>query len=250
MNLKSQQIALGAIVYDADCVEQPEPELFDPIYWDKKEAIVETALGRGNALLLDTDFGPLVLRSYLRGGWAAHISRDQYIYTGVERSRPFAEVRILERMLEMGLPVPRPFAGLCQRNGISYSAVLITHRITHAKVLADLLENNSNQGTDWLAIGRCIRRFHDAGVIHPDLNARNIMMNESRFPAPAYGSNEDEGVYLIDFDRAHIRPGANRSFKSNLDRLHRSLVKLWPARRAGELETCWMCLIDGYKTTS
>jgi 3-deoxy-D-manno-octulosonic acid kinase len=235
MNIKTQQSASRAIVYDADCIQQPDAGLFSPDYWNQKGAIVETAAGRGNALLLDTEFGPLVLRAYLRGGWAARMSRDQYVFTGYERSRPFVEIRILERMLEMGLPVPRPFAGLCQRNGLSYSAVLITHRIASARVLADLLDSKSDRDTDWIAIGRCIRCFHDAGVVHPDLNVRNIMIKSSG------------EIFLIDFDRAQISPGAGKSFQNNLDRLYRSLVKFWPVERAGELESCWIHLTNAYK---
>ena len=63
----------------------------------------------------------------------------------------------------------------------------------------------------WAAIGRCLRRFHDAGVQHADLNARNIMLGEQG------------EVWVLDFDRGRLRaPGAWSG--RVLDRLERSLV--------------------------
>jgi len=234
MNLKIEQNASRAIVYDADCIQHPAGDLFDPEYWQRRSAILGTAAGRGNALLLETEFGALVLRSFLRGGWVSKFSRDHYFFTGFEHSRSLKEVRILEKLTNMGLPVPKPLAGLCRRKGLSYTASILTHRITPATTLADMLETRSEGVSGWSQVGKCIRSFHDAGVIHPDLNARNILVGD------------DENVYLIDFDRASIRPGASRSFSNNLKRLHRSLVKLWPETRSGELESCWLQLTQAY----
>ena len=77
----------------------------------------------------------------------------------------------------------------------------------------------------WHAIGSCVRRFHDAGVCHADLNAHNVLLDA------------DGGVHLVDFDRGSIRaPGAWRT--ANLARLERSLAKLAGAEtaRGGALE--------------
>ena len=69
----------------------------------------------------------------------------------------------------------------------------------------------------WAAIGRCLRRFHDAGVQHADLNAQNIMLG-------AQGE-----VWVLDFDRGRLRePGAWR--ERVLDRLARSLAKIGDQR--------------------
>jgi 3-deoxy-D-manno-octulosonic acid kinase len=67
---------------------------------------------------------------------------------------------------------------------------------------------------DWAEIGRVIRRFHNAGVWHADLNAHNVLLD-------ANGA-----VTLIDFDRARFRPPAKRWREVNLARLLRSLNKL------------------------
>ena len=92
----------------------------------------------------------------------------------------------------------------------------------------------------WIAIGRCLRRFHELGVCHADLNAHNILIGtgaelpaepvppDAPLPVPRY-----ERVFLIDFDRGTLRkPGFWKD--DNLVRLRRSLEKisLGPAARA------------------
>jgi 3-deoxy-D-manno-octulosonic acid kinase len=71
--------------------------------------------------------------------------------------------------------------------------------------------------TRWAAAGRCLRRFHDAGVQHADLTANNIMLGEAG------------EVWVLDFDRGRLRePGAWR--ERVLDRLARSLAKITAGR--------------------
>ena len=98
MNLKFEQTGCRAIVYDADCMPPPGPELFDAEYWQRTGAISATAPGRGNALMLETPFGSAVMRAYLRGGRAARLSHDRYLFTGFDRCRPLAEARMLAEL--------------------------------------------------------------------------------------------------------------------------------------------------------
>lgn len=238
MNLKFQQSAGRVIVYDADCISQPDKDWFDPVFWQQNGAIVGTAPGRGSSLLLETPIGPAVLRTYLRGGWAARLSRDRYLFTGYRNARPLAEVQILAQLLAMGLPVPQPLAGQCLRHGLGYSGALLTRRINPAMPLAEGLSDMAAGSAAWPMIGQCIRRFHDAGVVHPDLNARNILLG-------AQGGRAGD-VYVIDFDGAYVHAAPRRRFRSNLGRLHRSLQKLWPAADANQLQSRWRELMAGY----
>jgi len=223
------------IVYDADCIEQPGTELFDAESWEQSGSLVGLAEGRGSALLLETSFGLAVLRRYLRGGQAARFSRDHYFFTGFERSRPLLEFNILVSLQSLGLPAPHPLAAQCVRDGLFYSGSLLTRRIPDVVPLADLLGCEEAGAELWRAIGACIRRFHEQGVVHADLNARNILVRGH------------ETVYLIDFDRARIEKDAHRSFEANLRRLRRSLEKLWPGGERQNLEECWSALMQGYR---
>ncbi len=223
------------IVYDADRMEQPGADLFDADVWAKRGSVVGEAQGRGSALFLDTPFGPAVLRKYLRGGQAARISRDRYLFTGYGRSRPMAEFRMMEQLSQMGLPVPEPLAAMCLRDGAYYTGSLLTRRIMDVHALAELIELKRFDAPLWRAIGSTIRLFHDKGVVHADLNARNILVGP------------DRQVYLIDFDRARIREGDSRAFRANLKRLRRSLNKFWPEDSADRLEECWSLLTRAYR---
>lgn len=222
------------IVYDADKIQHPGPFLFSEQHWSECGAIAGRAAGRGSALLLDSPFGAAVLRQYLRGGQAAKVSRDRYVFSGFDRSRPVMEFSMLEQLSATGLPVPCPLAAMCSRDGLFYRGWILMRMIRDAGPLADLIPERQNDPDLWRATGKCIRKFHDHGVIHADLNARNILI----------GSAGD--VHLIDFDRARIRKNDSRAFHSNLRRLHRSLLKVWPTRDREQLAACWRTLQEGY----
>jgi 3-deoxy-D-manno-octulosonic acid kinase len=223
------------IVYDADLIPEPQLCLFSEDFWKEKSAISGKAAGRGSALFLETSFGPAVLRPYLRGGWAAKVSRDRYGFAGLERSRPVREFNILKSMIELGLPVPAPVAALVERRFFSYSGALLMCRIEAVRPLSDFLRLMDSESFVWPKVGECIRRFHNAGVNHVDLNANNILINEQL-----------RLVYLVDFDRCTISPGKHVNGQSNLNRLKRSVHKLWPAADSDTLEKCWSALLDGY----
>jgi 3-deoxy-D-manno-octulosonic acid kinase len=175
-----------------------------------------------------------VLRRYLRGGWAASLSREHYFFTSVSTSRPFREYHLLAALHALGLPVPRPVAALCQHRGLLSRGAIITARLTDAKPLADMLDDDLPDADVWTAIGTCVRRFHNEGVWHADLNARNILLDG------------DSQVFLIDFDRARFSPGETVEGKGNLNRLKRSLVKFWPADESEAMQEAWKNLMAGY----
>jgi 3-deoxy-D-manno-octulosonic acid kinase len=180
----------------------------------------------------------MVLRRYLRGGWAAKLSRQRYIFTGATRSRPFREYQILSALSALGLPVPKPVAAICEINGFTYAGALITATIPSVVTLADLLaqqQQGTAPGADtWQRVGKCIHRFHAAGVWHADLNARKILIDDQ------------QRVFLIDFDRAKYSPGKPVNGQANMNRLKRSLLKLWPSSTASGMETAWEQLMEAY----
>ncbi len=227
-----------AIVYDAELMDSAKVDYFSVDFWKSQQALMGEAVGRGSAWFINAPFGSVVLRRYLRGGWAAKISRQSYFFTTVSRSRPFREYHLLASLFELGLPVPRPVAALCEFHGVISTGAILTVRIPSAQTLADVLPGSNDilklDNNFWRSVGKCIRQFHDAGVWHADLNARNILLDA------------ELKVYLIDFDRAGFTPGKPVQGQRNLDRLKRSLVKLWPTRTLSELEPSWIQLEAGY----
>ncbi|TFH87584.1 3-deoxy-D-manno-octulosonic acid kinase [Billgrantia azerbaijanica] len=200
-------------VWDADAAPQIGPGLFDPDAWRRKGLVVGEAPGRGASLFLDAGDAQWVLRPYRRGGMIARLSERRYLWTGDSRTRAFRELRLTATLHERGLPVPRPVAAGVTRHGPTYEAALLTVRIPGARALAELLAAGEADEALLHRVGATIRRFHDAGLDHVDLNARNLLVD----PVGR--------VWLIDLDRCRLRrPG--RWHERNLARLARSLAKL------------------------
>lgn len=212
-----QRLAIdrGAILFDPEFVDSPGPQIFNRTYWRERGALTERAGGRGSIHFIDDGRRHWALRRYLRGGVPASLSRRHYLWLGEERTRSFHELRLLQALRSRGLPVPAPVAALYRRGLLTYSAQLITLRIPGARPLSELLATGEMNDARWAAIGRVLRRFHDAGVQHADLNAQNILLDAQ------------DAVWLLDFDRGRERaPGAWR--ERTLQRLARSLAKLPP----------------------
>lgn len=208
------QLGTTRILYDDDALSAPDENCLQPAYWAGRGAVDGGFRGRGTALKVDTPAGPAVLRRFRRGGMAAGILNDRYLYTGWERSRAFREWRLLEALRSRGLPVPRPLAASCERAGAWYRAGLLTALIPGTKTFADRLANATLDAHQWQSIGAALRRFHDAGVEHADLNIRNILLD---------GTGR---VFLVDFDRGRLTAPSDVRRRAMLNRLRRSLNKV------------------------
>lgn len=165
--------------------------------------------------------GAAVVRSYQRGGLLRHLNRERY-FLG---HRAFEELRVTVRAAEAGVRVPGPLAAMERRpeGGIGYHARLVTRMVEGAEGLDEVLAAG---GEGWGAAVRGaaaqIGRMHGAGITHPDLNLRNVLVRRS---VDTSGHPE---VYLIDFDRARVldRPVPAAARGAELRRLARSARKL------------------------
>lgn len=216
-----QRLAIerGAILFDPERVDQPGWGLFDRERWRAQGALTAHSGGRGSIHFIEDGRRSWALRRYLRGGIAARFAHERFLYLGEERTRSFRELRLLAQLQARGLPVPAPVAAGYRRGGCTYVAELVTERVAGASSLTEKLRAGGMDDAQWAAVGRCLRRFHDAGVQHADLTANNILLD---------GVGQ---VWVLDFDRGRLRaPGAWRG--RVLARLARSLAKLG----AGEFE--------------
>jgi len=236
--VKHSALPGGAMLYDGSRVGNLSPAWFEPRHWETRGEVRSPTRGRGSTYYIKSDGRRLVLRHYRRGGLIAHLSRDRYFWQGENETRPFAEWHLTYRLHRAGLPVPAPIAARYQHNGLTYTGDIITERLDTVGSLAECLATGALSILTWIAIGRCIRRFHDLGVCHADLNAHNLLLNE------------DAKVYLIDFDQCQLRR-AGWWRDGNLVRLRRSLEKVTyslPRERFGEAD--WHGLLDGYRQSS
>lgn len=186
---------------------------FSASYWQQREKIVGQSRGRNSTYFVDYGSGQAALRHYWRGGMIGKLLSDQYWWRSVSTTRVHREFSLLTELFSLGLPVPRPIAGKFRRHGFWYSADLLTERIPASHSLLDLLKLAPVRSELLQAIGQTIAQFHRQGIYHADLNINNIMLDEQ------------DRVYLIDFDRGERRAPARQWQQANITRLHRSFNK-------------------------
>ena len=210
-------------------------EWFRDRYWRERDLIVGEEPGRGAVLFVSRGEQTWALRHYRRGGAAARLTPDRYLWTGLERTRAFREWRLLRELHDGGLPVPNPVAAHVHRSGLTYRGDIITERIADTRSMAAAIAAGEMDEGTWEAVGETLRRFHDRGVDHADLNAHNVLLDRQG------------RVFLVDFDRGGIRPGAGWK-QRNLSRLHRSLRKISRQSGAAFGQADWRRLLRGYRS--
>jgi len=207
------------ILYDPEHIPQIHADWFNLNFWQDQQAVLGGAPGRGTSIFLDTPAGEAVWRHYHRGGLPGKLIKDRYFWCNLESSRPWREMHLTQQLYDLGLPVPKPLAASLKRRGFSYQADLITARLPAALPLADYLtsitEEQQKQALE--AAAGVIKRFHQVGLNHTDLNPRNILINP-----------ETLEVWLIDFDRCLLLQEDTSQATDNLFRLHRAFTKLDP----------------------
>ena len=208
---------------------------FNADSWGDQARLVSSG-GRGGAWFLQAGDDRLVLREYRRGGLVAKVSLDAYLYTGETEVRSFAEFRLLNQLVSLDLPVPRPVAAWYRKlSPIQYRAAIIIEQLEDTVPLAELIQTIDD--VSWASLGSTIRRFHDAGVKHADLNCFNVLVRGGEF-------------FLIDFDKGAIswRDSDSGWKKQNLSRLRRSLVKVNAA--SASLNQGWQAFLAGYSRSN
>lgn len=231
------------ILFDATVLAQPADDIFSLDWLERHGSVQSTGSGRGESWFINLEAPELtsrqwVLRHYLRGGMIARFNRDLYLAWQAEHSRAWKEWRLLHHMYTLGLPVPRPVAaraswpaGRC--SGLHRADILL-ERIPRCSNLSSLLQQQALPAALWQDIGRCLKKFHNHDISHADLNANNILINDS------------QKIYLIDFDRCRVT--TNERLKAgNLPRLRRSLLKLQGLHPGYHFtEHNWQSLLAGY----
>lgn len=177
--------------------------------------------GRGVAYAVPLPDGAtrVIVRRSRHGGWLAPVTRD--IFVGSTRAPHELEVSL--RLAREGIATPEviaystyPVAPLLRRADVA------TREVDGGLDLAATLEREPGAESVRDAVrvvARLLARMASAGVRHPDLNVRNVLI--------ARDANGHREAWLLDVDRVWFdTPRHPRVREANLSRFARSARKL------------------------
>jgi 3-deoxy-D-manno-octulosonic acid kinase len=172
--------------------------------------------------------GPVraVVRHARRGGLLGPLLGDRF----AGRPRFLREIALAEALREAGIPTPPVLAGLAYLTPLWHRADVATERVDGRDLASTLFGDDAPSGPsrrDLLhAVGRLVRRLHEAGFVHPDLQLRNVLVDT--------GSG---AVWLLDVDTCRrIAATDDDRRRANLARFERSWDK-WNRARGPRLTT-------------
>ena len=227
-------------LFDFDENKAEQAHFFEAAYWQRQNRILGSAQGRGTTWFLRTDdlFGVnSALRHYYRGGLWGKINRDRYSFTSLQNTRSFAEFHLLNQLHQAGLPVPKPIGARVEKLAFnSYRADILTEKIENAQDLTALLQQTTLSEDGWRQIGQLIRRLHDLQICHTDLNAHNILVQQT---------DDQQKYWLLDFDKCGQKSGSFWK-QENLNRLQRSFLKEVGRMNIRFNPQDWQNLSEGY----
>lgn len=182
--------------------------------------------GRGSVWRMELGDGrQLVIKHYRRGGLLGRIRGRSY----AGASRPLEEMRVCAAAHAAGLDVPLIQCLWIERAGpFNHRLAAATVEIPGTRDLFQALDGCRDTGERRQLLtttAGAVRKLHDTGIHHPDLNLGNILVA---------GGNGSSVIHFIDFDRARLRSRPLGSGERNvaLARMYRSLVKLSRPERA------------------
>ncbi len=210
--IQQYQVNNQVIWFDDEFIVDPSQPIFDPEYWQSVNQIVGSATGRGTTWFVQLDTIQAALRHYRRGGLFGKLVKDQYWFSGWNKTRSAEEFQLLLTLIKAGVNVPRPIAARAAKVGLTYQADLLSERIPNARDLVSILRERSLSKEMYKKIGREIAKMHNAGVNHTDLNIHNILIDDK------------DKVWIIDFDKCSSELGASWKLV-NLQRFLRSFRK-------------------------
>jgi len=181
--------------------------------------------GRGNVFSIELPGGRgvrAVVRFYRHGGLSGVLFGGWF----AGPSRAERELRIALGAATKGVPTVRPLAAVTYRTlGLFYRALLVTEEVEGASDLVAFVEDTASdpdragdRRAASRAVAHAVRRMHDAGFVHADLNLKNVLV------APGPDGLE---ARILDWDlsRDTGAPLSRRARLRNLMRMDRSARK-------------------------
>ncbi len=190
--------------------------------WAAEQSPNEKFVGRGTAYGVTLGTQRIVVRHARRGGLLAPLLQDRY----AGPPRFLREIEMSHLLAKAGIPTPAVVAGVMYPASFGHRADVATERIDGRDLAEIFFGPNPPAGElrDEIlrAVGRMVRRLHDSGLIHPDLQLRNVLIASSPTALPPYRPT----AVLLDVDTCRpVAPGDDSTRRWNLARFARSWEK-------------------------
>ncbi len=187
-------------------------QLFDSEYLQAHARDLCRRGGRGQTVMFTLDDMDLVLRPYLRGGLFGRAVKTTFFGCEHMARRAFLELKLLCTLQEAGFPCPKPLAALEVRTLTGYRNFLLTWQIKGSENLAEIIARRKLEETELVRIREALGAMFSLGVMHTDLNLRNILLTGSQ-------------CFVIDFDKCFITDLSRKQRAAMIARLRRSFAK-------------------------
>jgi len=215
--------------------------------WATRQPDGRELSGRGRtssvpaAVRRPTDPDRWVVRHYRRGGVIASWLGDRYLSVGVPR--PLRELHASLEARRRGIPTPRVVAGTVHPGPVFYRADLVTEGIPGGADLAEVLFGDASAALDdeaaLVAAGALVRALEAACVLHPDVNAKNVVLQ-----AQAGGIH----AHVVDLDGCRVGSASVRTRSHPMRRRLERSLRRHEARSDRPLgPRAWAALRDGYE---
>ncbi|WP_262339862.1 lipid IV(A) 3-deoxy-D-manno-octulosonic acid transferase [Idiomarina sp. OT37-5b] len=211
--VKTQTNGKEFIKFDSAVLPECEAKHFSPKYWQQQKAIAGNSTGRATVWFIQQGDHGMLLRHYYRGGLVGKVNKDRFWREPEQQSRAIHEFDLLGKLVELGLPVPKPIAARMIKTGLfSYRADILVEVIPGAIDVFRLLRDKPLTAEQWQTLGAAVKQMHNHNVYHSDLNCHNLMLDDQ------------DKAWIVDFDKCGFKE-PDQWKQDNLARLKRSLVK-------------------------
>lgn len=188
--------------------------------------------------------GRWMVRRLSHGGVFAPLTRGLFLRAA--GNRPLNELRVSGELLRRGIPTPRVLAAAVYDSGPFYRGEVAREFVEARGDLAGCLFSGRTEGDQarilaLRAAGNLIGRMHRAGLVHPDLNLRNILI----VPMDESGRVD---AWILDLEKCRMETSLSRSAReAMIDRLRRSAARFEISSGKTLTVSEWSAFTEAYR---
>lgn len=190
-------------------------------------------------LFRETDGVNWVVRHLTHGGLLGRFTGDRFARSN--RPRPFNELIVAHSLRENGVATPLVVAACVFDSGLCYRGEIVREEVAGARDLAEVLygaEGEKTRMPAMAAAGTLVGLFHRVGLMHTDLNLKNILIN---------ATDGHMRAHIIDLEKSQLRSHLGTGDRNRmLARMRRSASRFEERGNRALLSTDWKAFDDGY----